>query len=72
MTPDDYYVAGANALEDIVGFYRVVKGQDEQLASLRRCRLAAGLSQTSANVKVSANAWHTLATVSLSPLLASR
>jgi hypothetical protein len=22
LTPDDYYVAGANALEDIVGFYR--------------------------------------------------
>jgi len=47
LTRDDYYVAGANALEDIVGFYRVVKGQHEQLAS--------------ANVKVSANAWHTLA-----------
>jgi len=47
LTPDDYYVAGANALEDIVGFYRVVKGQHERLAS--------------ANVKVSANAWHTLA-----------
>jgi hypothetical protein len=45
LTPDDYYVAGANELEDIVGFYRVVKGQHEQLASLRRCRLAAGLSQ---------------------------
>jgi len=47
LTPDDYYVAGANALEDIVGFYRVAKGQHERLAS--------------ANVKVSANAWHTLA-----------
>jgi hypothetical protein len=47
LTPDDYYVAGANALGDIVGFYRVVKGQHEQLAS--------------ANVKVSANVWHTLA-----------
>ena len=47
LTPDDYYVAGANALQDIVGFYRVVKGQHEQLAS--------------ATVKVSANAWHTLA-----------
>jgi glycosyl hydrolase family 59 (putative galactocerebrosidase) len=46
LTPDDYYVAGANALEDVVGFYRVVKGQYEQLGS--------------ANVKVSANAWHTL------------
>ena len=47
LTPDDYYVAGANALEDIVGFYRVVKGQHKRLAS--------------ANVKVSDNAWHTLA-----------
>jgi len=46
LTPDDYYVAGANALEDVVGFYRVVKGEYEQLGS--------------ANVKVSANAWHTL------------
>jgi hypothetical protein len=47
LTPDDYYVAGANALQDIVGFYRVVKGQHERLAS--------------ASVKVSASAWHTLA-----------
>ena len=47
LTPDDYYVARANALEDNVRFYRVVKGEREQLAS--------------ANVKVSANAWHTLA-----------
>jgi len=46
LTPDDYYVAGANALEDVVGFYRVVRGQHERLAS--------------AFVKVSANAWHTL------------
>jgi hypothetical protein len=29
-TPDDYYVVRANALEDNVGFYRVVKGQREQ------------------------------------------
>jgi len=46
-TPDDYYVARANALEDNVRFYRVVKGKREQLAS--------------ANAKVSANQWHTLA-----------
>jgi hypothetical protein len=46
LTPDDYYVAGANALEDIVGFYRVVRGQHERLASTF--------------VKVSANVWHTL------------
>ncbi len=45
-TPDDYYVARANALEDNVCFYRVVKGKREQLAS--------------ANAKVSANEWHTL------------
>jgi hypothetical protein len=45
-TPDDYYVARANALEDNVGFYRVVKGKLEQLAS--------------ANAKVAANQWHTL------------
>jgi hypothetical protein len=46
-TPGDYYVARANALEDNVRFYRVVKGKREQLAS--------------ANAKVSANQWHTLA-----------
>jgi hypothetical protein len=34
-TPDDYYVARANALEENVRFYRVVKGKREQLA--RRC-----------------------------------
>jgi hypothetical protein len=47
LTPDDYYVARANALEDNVRFYRVVKGKREQLAS--------------ANTKISANQWHTLA-----------
>ena len=46
-TPGDYYVARANALEDNVRFYRVVKGKREQLAG--------------ANTKVSANQWHTLA-----------
>ncbi len=46
-TPDDYYIARANALEGNVNFYRVVKGKREQLAG--------------ANTKVSANQWHTLA-----------
>jgi hypothetical protein len=43
---DNYYVARANALEDNVRFYRVVKGRREQLEG--------------ANLKVTANAWHTL------------
>lgn len=43
---DNYYVARANALEDNVRFYRVVKGRREQIEG--------------ANVKVSANEWHTL------------
>jgi hypothetical protein len=47
LTPDDYYVARANALEDNVRFYRVVKGKRQQIAG--------------ANIKVSANTWHTLA-----------
>jgi hypothetical protein len=46
-TPDDYYVARANALEDNVRFYRVVKGKREQLAS--------------ANATVTTNQWHMLA-----------
>jgi hypothetical protein len=45
-TPEDYYVVRANALEDNVRFYCVVKGKREQLAS--------------ANAKVAANQWHTL------------
>jgi hypothetical protein len=45
-TPDDYYVARANALEDNVRFYRVVKGKREHLEG--------------ANVKVARNQWHTL------------
>jgi hypothetical protein len=45
-TADDYYVARANALEDNVRFYRVVKCKREQLAG--------------ADLKVSANQWHTL------------
>src|SRR5205085_7198531 len=44
--PDDYYVVRANALEDNVRFYRVVKGSRQQLQG--------------ANTKVAANQWHTL------------
>ena len=47
QTPDDYYVVRANALEDNVRFYRVIKGQREQLGG--------------ADVKVAPNVWHTLA-----------
>jgi len=43
---DNYYVARANALEDNVRFYRVVKGRREQIEG--------------ANLKVSGNAWHQL------------
>ena len=43
---DNYYVARANALEDNVRLYRVVKGDRQQLAS--------------ASAKVSSGAWHTL------------
>jgi hypothetical protein len=46
LTPDDYYVVRANALEDNVRFYRVVKGKREQLAG--------------ADVKVASNVWHRL------------
>jgi hypothetical protein len=45
-TPDDYYVVRANALEDNVRFYRVVKGKREQLQGT--------------NIKVAGNQWHTL------------
>lgn len=45
-SPDDYYLVRANALEDNVRFYRIVKGRRQQLAT--------------ANVKVSAGEWHTL------------
>ena len=44
--PDNYYVVRANALEDDVRFYRVVKGRREQLKS--------------AGARVTANEWHTL------------
>lgn len=45
-SPDDYYVARANALEDNVRFYRVVKGSRQQIAG--------------ANTKVSSGEWHSL------------
>src|SRR5215472_4081922 len=47
QTPDDYYVVRANALEDNVRFYRVVKGRREQLAG--------------SNIKVASDVWHSLA-----------
>jgi len=43
---DNYYVVRANALEDNVRFYRVVKGRREQLLGM--------------NIKVASNQWHTL------------
>jgi len=43
---DNYYVVRANALEDNVRFYRVVKGRREQLDGV--------------NIKVAGNQWHTL------------
>jgi hypothetical protein len=43
---DNYYVVRANALEDNVRFYRVVKGRREQLEGV--------------NTKVMANEWHQL------------
>ena len=44
--PDNYYVVRANALEDNVRFYRVVKGQRAQIEG--------------ANTKVTPNEWHQL------------
>jgi hypothetical protein len=46
-TYDDYYVVRANALEDNVRFYRVVKGRREQIDGV--------------NTKVARDRWHTLA-----------
>jgi len=43
---DNYYVVRANALEDNVRFYRVVKGRREQLDGV--------------NTKVTGNQWHSL------------
>ncbi|HKO73412.1 MAG TPA: family 16 glycoside hydrolase, partial [Bradyrhizobium sp.] len=45
-TPDDYYVARANALEDNVRLYRVTNGKREQIAGT--------------DTKVAGNQWHTL------------
>jgi hypothetical protein len=47
MDPDNYYVVRANALEDNVRFYRVVRGRREQLEG--------------ANLKITSNEWHLLA-----------
>jgi hypothetical protein len=44
--PDDYYVVRANALEDNVRFYHVVKGRRTELRGV--------------NITVAANVWHTL------------
>jgi hypothetical protein len=44
---DNYYIARANALEDNVRLYHVVKGRRSQLKSV--------------NLKVAPNVWHTLA-----------
>jgi hypothetical protein len=43
---DNYYVVRANALEDNVRFYRVVKGRREQIDGV--------------NTKVASNEWHSL------------
>ena len=45
-TPDDYYVVRANALEDNVNFYRVVKGRRSQIKGF--------------DTKVAGNQWHML------------
>jgi hypothetical protein len=47
QSPQNYYLARANALEDDVRFYRVEGGRRKELAS--------------ANVKVTVGEWHTLA-----------
>jgi hypothetical protein len=46
IDPDNYYVARANAMEDNVRFYRVLKGRRQELSG--------------ANLRVTANEWHTL------------
>lgn len=46
LDADNYYVVRANALEDNVRFYRVVKGRREQIDGV--------------NTKVAGNVWHTL------------
>src|SRR5262245_21824728 len=46
LDEDNYYVVRANALEDNVRFYRVVKGRRDQIDGV--------------NVKVASNEWHSL------------
>jgi hypothetical protein len=46
LNGDNYYVVRANALEDNVRFYRVVKGRREQIAGT--------------DIKVASNEWHAL------------
>jgi hypothetical protein len=46
LDADNYYVVRANALEDNVRFYRVIKGRREQIHGV--------------NTKVSSGEWHTL------------
>jgi hypothetical protein len=46
VDPDNYYVVRANALEDNVNLYRVIKGSRSQIQGARH--------------KVSSDAWHTL------------
>jgi hypothetical protein len=46
IDPDNYYVVRANALEDNVNLYRVIKGRRTQIRGTRQ--------------KVSSGAWHTL------------
>lgn len=46
IDPDNYYVARANAMEDNVRFYRVVKGRRQEIKG--------------ANLRVTANEWHAL------------
>jgi hypothetical protein len=46
VDPDNYYVARANALEDNVNFYRVVKGARREVHGVRQ--------------RVSSSAWHVL------------
>jgi hypothetical protein len=46
VDPNNYYLARANALEDNVHFYRVVRGRRQELAG--------------ANTKVASGVWHTL------------
>jgi hypothetical protein len=45
-SPDNYYVVRANALENNVRFYRVVRGKRQQIED--------------ASAKVTSNSWHTL------------